>query len=541
MGDVDGDGKPDVVVAWGTLPQGANPPGGFAVYKNPGAGNAWSSTPLWQRATRDILPGPPDGVADGAVSTPAIGDVDGDGKNEVVIASLDEHIYVVDGATGANKIGWPVWAGDTIYSSPALADLDGDGKLEVIVGVDAHFLVGGEPPGVIVPPSPNGGFLLALNSNGALLPGFPIWHDQVIASAPVVGDIDGDGRPEIVFGTGSFYSVPQSSHLVYAVHCDGSTVTGWPVGVDGQVMTAPALGDLDNDGVVDVVVTDDNTGPSHLFHVYAFKGTGAPVAGWTASGKVVRGTSGESLSAGDPVIADVLAGGPGSGKEVLVPQNSEIVVFDAAGTQLTKNGSTSGVFSLNGQGPVTGVAVDVNGVTVEIVTTSGTASTTIVSAWKGSGSTTQVPWGMFHRDAAGTGRTPNPGVCVPRATAATTFYPLTPCRVLDTRVGSGSLGGPHLAPLAARSFPIAGVCGIPSSAVSITANLTVTNVTAAGELVVYPADVAEPGTSSISFRVGKTRANNAIVYLSATTTTFSVYNNCLGTIDFVLDVNGYFQ
>jgi FG-GAP-like repeat len=414
VGDVDGDGKPDIVVAWGTLPQGSNPPGGFGAYKNHGPGSAF--TLLWQRATRDVLPGPPDGVPDGAVSTPAIGDVDGDGKNEVVVAALDERIYVVNGLDGNDKLGWPFWVGDTIFSSPALADLDGDGKLEVIIGTDAHNQAQ-QPPGVGVPPTTNGGLLVVLNSNGALFPGFPIQYDQVIQSAPVVGDIDNDGRPEIVFGTGSFYAVPQSSHKVYAVHCDGTTVAGWPVPVDGQVMTAPALADLDGDGIVDVVVTDDNSGPSQTFHVYAFKGTtGAPL--WS---RVPKGQAGETLGVGDPVIADVLAGGPGSGKEVLVPENSEIVVFDAAGTQLTNSGS--GGFNLYAGGTVTGVAVDVSGAIIEIVTTTGNASSTIVAAWKGAGSTTQVPWGMFHRDAAANGRAPNAGVCCSWTPTATNTGP----------------------------------------------------------------------------------------------------------------------
>lgn len=541
VGDVDGDGKPDIVVAWGTLPQGPNPPGGFGAYKNPGAGNGWSATPLWQRATMDVVPGPPDGVPDGAVSTPAIGDVDGDGKNEVVVASLDERIYVVKGLDGTNKTGWPVWVGDTIYSSPALADLDGDGKLEVVVGVDAHFQPGGEPPGVIVPQSPDGGFLLVLNSNGAMLPGFPVWVDQVVQSAPAVGDIDGDGRPEIVFGTGSHYPVPQSSHRVYAVHCDGTTVAGWPVQVDGQVFTAPALGDLDNDGLVDVVVTDDNSGPSQTFHVYAFKGNGSPVSGW-AGGRIPRDYF-DNLrpppNAGDPVIADVLAGGPGTGKEVLVPVNAEFVVFGAAGAQLTGSGPVG--FHLFAGATVTGVAVESNGSTVDIVTTTGNGSSTTVAAWKGSGSTTQIPWGMFHRDAAANGRAPNAGVCVPRVPVATRLHPLSPCRVFDTRDTPKPLGGPALQPHATRSFNVGGVCGIPATAVALSVNLTVTNVTAQGELVVYPSDVGRPATSAISFKPPKTRANNALAYLTAATTMFSVYNNCAGTIDLLVDVNGYFE
>lgn len=536
VGDVDGDGKPDIVVAWGALPEDPlNEPGGFGAYKNNGAGASF--TPLWSRTTMDFVGpfgGPPDGIPDGAISTPAVGDLDGDGKNEVVVASLDEHIYAVDGATGVNKPGWPFWVGDTIFSSPALADLDGDGKLEVIIGVDSH-LQPVFPPGVGIPfGTIPGGLIVVLKSNGGLFPGFPIQYDESIDSPPAVGDIDGDGRPEIVFGTVSVSATPKPSHKVYALHCDGSNASGWPVSVDGQVRTAPALADLDGDGIADVVVTDDNTGPSGTFHVYAFKGNGTLL--WSRQPK---GFAGETLSAGDVVIADILAGGPGSGKEILVPENSEIVVFDAAGTQLT--GSTFGGVHLYADGGVTGLAVDLSGATVEIFASTGDTTRTIVAGWKGTGSTTQIPWGMFHHDAAGTGRTANPGTCAPRTPVSTALHPLKPCRVLDTRSGSGQLGGPALLPNTARNFPVAGVCGIPSGAVAISTNLTVTNVQGSGELIVYPADVSRPNMSSISFRAGVTRANNALVYLSATSTTFSVFNNCIGNVDFLLDVNGYFQ
>ena len=92
-----------------------------------------------------------------------------------------------------------------------------------------------------------------------------------------------------------------------------------------------------------------------------------------------------------------------------------------------------------------------------------------------------------------------------------------------------------------RNFAVPGVCGIPSGAVAISANLTVANVGGSGELVVFPSDVAQPGTSAISFHAGVTRANNALVYLSATGAIFGVFDNCPAPVDFVVDVNGYFQ
>ncbi len=125
--------------------------------------------------------------------------------------------------------------------------------------------------------------------------------------------------------------------------------------------------------------------------------------------------------------------------------------------------------------------------------------------------------------------------------AGASFYPLPPCRVGDTRRPNGPLDGPALQPGATRSFAPAGACGIPTGAVAISVNLTVTNVGAAGELVVFPSDVSKPNASSISFALGRTRANNDVVVLSGSGTSFSVFNNSTAPVDFLFDVNGYFQ
>jgi hypothetical protein len=133
-------------------------------------------------------------------------------------------------------------------------------------------------------------------------------------------------------------------------------------------------------------------------------------------------------------------------------------------------------------------------------------------------------------------------VTVSPADLVNVFYTLTPCRVLDTRNPTGPLGAPPLQPGATRTFdPSASTCVIPADAVAISANLTVTNVGALGELVVFPADVLRPNTSALSFRAGRTRANNAIVSFSKSSTTFSVFNNSATSVDFILDVNGFFR
>ncbi len=125
----------------------------------------------------------------------------------------------------------------------------------------------------------------------------------------------------------------------------------------------------------------------------------------------------------------------------------------------------------------------------------------------------------------------------------TRLHTLTPCRVLDTRNATGALGGPALAPGAARSFPVtASACGIPGWADSISINATITQPTAGGFLTLYPGNGATPLASSMNFGAGQTRANNAILRLATDGSgTIAVANGAPGIVHFILDVNGYFE
>ena len=132
------------------------------------------------------------------------------------------------------------------------------------------------------------------------------------------------------------------------------------------------------------------------------------------------------------------------------------------------------------------------------------------------------------------------GSAPPPVSAATTFHPLTPCRLLDTRNAAGPLGGPSLGGAGQRTFTLSNTCGVPSGAVAVSANVTVVNPAAQGDLIVYPSGLSAPTASTISFRAGRTRANNVQIYL-ALDGSIVVQNNSGGALDFVVDVNGYYQ
>ena len=141
--------------------------------------------------------------------------------------------------------------------------------------------------------------------------------------------------------------------------------------------------------------------------------------------------------------------------------------------------------------------------------------------------------------------TPTPTPTIPPVGTATLFYALTPCRVLDTRDATGSLGGPALAAGATRSFTVLttpSTCGIPLNAKTLSVNLTITGPTANGELRVFPGNLSFTATSAISFNAGKTRANNAHVLLATDGTgSFNVQNSSAGTVHLIVDINGYYR
>jgi ELWxxDGT repeat protein len=122
------------------------------------------------------------------------------------------------------------------------------------------------------------------------------------------------------------------------------------------------------------------------------------------------------------------------------------------------------------------------------------------------------------------------------------FHPVTPCRVADTRDPAGPAGGIPLGALQTLILPVAGRCGIPSTAISVAANVTVVNPTATGSLSVFAGGPIISGTTEVPVTAGRTRALNAIPSLG-TTGSLSVRAGLPegGTTHVLLDVSGYFE
>jgi len=126
------------------------------------------------------------------------------------------------------------------------------------------------------------------------------------------------------------------------------------------------------------------------------------------------------------------------------------------------------------------------------------------------------------------------------------FFPVTPCRVADTRNAVGVNGGPAISVFTTRTFRIQGNCNVPVGAKAVTLNVTVVQPGEAGWLGLYPSATSFSGTSTINFNTGEFAiANGAIVPLSPATNDISVLwgnysSNRTVSTNVILDVTGYF-
>ena len=118
------------------------------------------------------------------------------------------------------------------------------------------------------------------------------------------------------------------------------------------------------------------------------------------------------------------------------------------------------------------------------------------------------------------------------------FYPVTPCRVADTRNPTGTFGAPALAGGVPRTFPVSSSsCGIPASAQAYAFNMTVVPTGLLGYLSTWPAGSPQPLVSTLNALTGAVTSNASIVP-AGVNGAISVYAS--DTTDLIIDINGYF-
>jgi hypothetical protein len=132
------------------------------------------------------------------------------------------------------------------------------------------------------------------------------------------------------------------------------------------------------------------------------------------------------------------------------------------------------------------------------------------------------------------------GYFVSASSSTLEFFPLTPCRLVDTRKANGPLGGPILGAEAERDFKLQGTCAIPDTALAYSLNFTAIPPSgqALGYLTVWPQGDTQPVVSTLNDPTGTVVANAAIVPAGLTSGEVAVYPS--STTNLLIDVNGYF-
>lgn len=286
VGDVDGDGDPEVFVgAATTLTEGYVY--GFRFQSQP-AFDTTENGHVYPVNRAMPMPGFPVRVDGPVFSSPLLADIDGNDTLEIIIAADDKRLHAWS-YLGNSIPGFPVNLGMETRSTPAAADLDGQpGKEVIILSGDSR--------------------VFAIRKDGTSLSGFPAlqpWVDWVSSSA-AVGDIDGDLSPDIVVS---------NKKGLYVLNRDGTVKPGWPYFFTQPSISSPALGCINGDGYHEVVIANGNK-------LYAFNYNGTLVSGFP-----VVISSGQVQSS--PIIADL--DGRAGGEILIASPEGYLCAIDSRG------------------------------------------------------------------------------------------------------------------------------------------------------------------------------------------------------------------
>jgi hypothetical protein len=310
-----GDGSDTVFV--GTGNSSAPHEGGYEAFNPDGSRR-------WYVAVRNPASDRTAGATSAVTASLAVGDLQG--GLDVVAPSVGQEEYALDAASGAVLAGFPWFSADSGFSTPALVDLYGNGRTDIVEGGDqtaglaygVDYTQGGHvrvlaPTGNEGTDSPTGGLDCEANP------------DVGVESSPAVGGFLAGGATGIVVGTGmTFQGSDTDKVLVFDTHCR----LVWQAALDGMTESSPALADIKGNGAL-VVLEGTDGGPGGGT-VYALDAADGSVIWSRSVGAVHGGMVTADLGPGhqDVVVAST------SGAEVLDGTNGAVVAVLERGVGL---------------------------------------------------------------------------------------------------------------------------------------------------------------------------------------------------------------
>ena len=303
VGDMDGDGLADYAIgSWNYASNGLSGNGDVVVHRGSDGGVLWS---VEGTVTNQYV----------GFSVAGVGDVDGDGKPDVLVGDYNGVVNLY-GATGSVIYTLSGQASSLFgYSLASCGDVDGDGLRDLLIGAPGYS--SGSPTipfcgGAYVFSAATGAQLFVVEGDAQ--------NDSLGRSVSGVGDVDGDGVPDLLAGSYTSFGNGSLSGMVrVASGATGATIrTTYGDGVNDRLGWAlVGLGDLDQDGVPDYAAsTIDGTTTNYLGRVRAYSGsTGAVIYEWLGESTpdFANGDLGSALATGDfnrDGVPDLVIGDP---------------------------------------------------------------------------------------------------------------------------------------------------------------------------------------------------------------------------------------
>ena len=340
ISDVDGDGKPDLVVA--------NQTNFVSVLQNVSASGSITTSSF--AAKVDFATG-------GTPYSVAVGDVDGDGKPDLVVAnSGSATVSVLRNTFTSGSISSSSFAAKvdfTTGSSPfsvAIGDVDGDGKPDLVVANSGSSTVS---------------VLRNTSTTGSI--SFAAKIDFATGTTPysvAIGDVDGDGKPDLVTANQNSANISVLRNTSTSGTISAATKVDFTT---GSVPRSVAIGDVDGDGKPDFVAGNNS---ANSISVLLNTSTSGSIS---AAAKVdfTTGTNPRSVTIGDV---------DGDGKPDLLVAN----ITAPYSISVFRNTSTSGSVSIaakvdfaTGNAPVSVAIGDVDGDGIPEIATANSSSVSV--------------------------------------------------------------------------------------------------------------------------------------------------------------------